>query len=257
MAASTPEWLTGKGEIGDLMSGGFGSRLTPVAISKQDRKIGWAKKSYEALEKEEWLVEDLREISKLEGRFFVTAEAERVFNEWYEKAEEYRISDTRLDGYYSKKHDQVRKVAMLLSISQGDELVVDERHIVAALKMFQEIEKTMTLAYVGVAWGETGRFNDRVLTKIKDAGESGISYSDLMRTFHFAMDKEQLKKVLGTLMDEELVRAEIVKTKTKMRVMYYYVEKGETVTSTPPKEETPTLTREELRYEDWVRRGEK
>ncbi|MEM2125005.1 MAG: DUF3987 domain-containing protein [Candidatus Methanosuratincola sp.] len=226
LAASTPEWLTG-GTAGDIMSGGLGSRLTPVATTTLWKKIAWAKKTRDEMEKEEWLVHDLAEIRKLEGQFYITPEAERVFEEWYVTADEYRNHDPRLDAYYNKKHDQVRKVAMLLSLSQNDDLAVNERHVQAALMLFKELEKTITYAYSSVSWGESGKFNEKVLLKIKEMGERGITHSELMRAFHFCMDKEMLRKVVATLLHEESITYEIVETKTKPKVVYRYVEREE------------------------------
>ena len=88
----------------------------------------------------------------------------------------------------------VLKLAMILSVSLDDNMSVDVNHIEAALAMLGQIEVNMSFAYTGVAWGEAAKYNDRVLQRIKDAGEEGIAHSELMRAFHFCMDSRHSRK---------------------------------------------------------------
>lgn len=221
-ACSTPEWLT-TGSAADVIGGGFSSRLLPIAITKDEKSISWPKKTELEKDLEGLLIEDLQAISKLNGSFFVTDSAKEYFDQWYQVRDKYKKDDERLKGYYSKKHDMVLKLAMILSVSLDDNMSVDVNHIEAALAMLGQIEVSMSFAYTGVAWGEAAKYNDRVLQKIKDAGEGGIAHSELMRAFHFCMDSEALKKVIGTLRIEGTVTWETVQTKTKQKVVYKYV----------------------------------
>ena len=224
-ACSTPEWLT-TGSAADVIGGGFSSRLLPITITRDKKLISWPEKTVVELALEGVLIEDLQSISKLNGVFFVTDSAKKYFDQWYQVKEKYKKDDERLKGYYSKKHDMVLKLAMILSVSIDDNMTVDVNHIEAALAMLGQIETNMSFAYTGVAWGETAKYNDKVLQKIKDAGEEGIMHSELMRAFHFCMDGESLRKVIGTLRVERRIEWVEVATKTKKKVVYKYVEEG-------------------------------
>ncbi len=221
-ACSTPEWLT-TGSAADLIGGGFSSRLLPIALTKDEKSVSWPEKTELEKELEGILIEDLQSVAKLSGGFFVTRSAKEYFDEWYQARDKYKRDDERLRGYYAKKHDMVLKLAMILSVSLDDNMSVDVNHIEAALAMLGQIEVNMSFAYTGMAWGESARYNDRVLQKIKDAGVGGISHSDLMRAFHFCMDGEMLRKVIQTLRVERMVEWEEVQTKTKKKIVYKYI----------------------------------
>jgi CTP:phosphocholine cytidylyltransferase-like protein len=223
LACSTPEWLT-TGSAADIIGGGFSSRLLPITITKDEKIVSWPKKTQVEKDMEPMLGEDLQTISKLTGEFFVTDTAKEYFDEWYKVRDSYKKDDERLRGYYSKKHDMVLKLSMILSASLDDNMAVDVKHVEAALTMLSQIEKNMSFAYSGVAWGEAAKYNDKVLQRIKDVGEEGIAYAELMRSFHFCMDGDSMKKVLGTLKMEQVIDwKEVSGKKNKKKSVFYYV----------------------------------
>ena len=232
-AASTPEWLS-VGNAADLVGGGFFSRLIPIAITKDEKSIAWPKKTANELVLEEQLVHDLTEISKLRGKFFIPKASYDYFEKWYDKRHTDNIDDERLRGYYSKRHDMVLKVAMTLAISADDELVLHPNHIKGSLTLLKQLEENMQFAYSGVSWGgEATKEIDKVLCCIRDSTDSKIDHSSLMRKFHYRMTRDELQKVIETLLVSELIDKEVVQTGTKPKLYYCYC--GEKLTN---KEET-------------------
>jgi Protein of unknown function (DUF3987) len=202
LAASTPEWLT-TGSASDFIGGGFSSRIVPVALLKDEKVVAWPEKHQVQKDLEDGLLRDLETIGKLEGQFLVTGEAKALFEEWYKNRDKYKMADSRLAGFYSKKHDLVLKVAMIVSLSLNDDLVVTDDHIQTALKLLGNLEINIPFAFQGVAWGEAAKFQDKVLTKVKSEGE--ITYKDLLRSFHFCMSSKEMEGILQTLREEEYV----------------------------------------------------
>lgn len=213
-AGSTPEWLT-TGSASDFIGGGFSSRIVPVAIYKDEKCIAWPDKSVVERALEDPLIRDLETISKLEGTFLVTQDAKNLFEEWYKNREKYKMSDQRMTGYYSKKHDLILKISMLLSLGLNDDLVVTEDHIQTGIKLLGNLEPNIPFAFQGVAWGEAAKFQDKVLTKIRTEGE--LSYKDLLRSFHFCLSRDEMNHILETLAAEEFVETVNVGTRDKVK----------------------------------------
>jgi len=216
-ACSTPEWLT-TGSAADFIGGGFSSRIIPVAILQDEKSIAWPVKSTTVKELEIALTADLTQIAKLEGQVFVTEKAKKLFEQWYGIRKTLENPDQRLSGYYSKKHDLVLKLSIILSISVSDDLVVDEEHIESALSLLSKLEINIPFAFQGVAWGEQAKFQDRVLMKIRQAKK--ISHSELLRHFHYCMSGTDLKAIIQTLLDEDTIKFEKDTTKGKMKIVY-------------------------------------
>lgn len=214
LAASTPEWLT-TGSASDFIGGGFSSRIVPVSLLKDEKSIAWPDKTQVAKDLEDGLLRDLETIGRLEGQFLVTQEAKAFFEDWYKNRDKYKMSDQRMSGYYSKKHDLVLKVSMILSLSLNDDLVVTDDHIQSALKLLGNLETNIPYAFQGVAWGEAAKFQDKVLTKIKAEGE--IGYKDLLRHFHFCMSSTEMWSILQTLKEEEWIEVVNVGTSGKVK----------------------------------------
>lgn len=216
-AASTPEWLT-TGSAADFIGGGFSSRIIPVAILADEKQVANPKKVPLSAELEKKLIMDLTQISQLKGAFFVTKEAEDYFERWYLVRDKYKSPDQRLKGYFSKKHTMVHKVAMSISASINDDMVITEDHIESALALMGKIELTMPYAYQGVAWGERAKFQDKVLGKITEVGV--IQHSKLLEAFHYCMTGDDLRAIIHTLTDEDKIGWGRITTSGRSKIVY-------------------------------------
>ncbi len=217
LAAATPETLS-SGQASEFIGGGFSSRIVPVALVKDEKLVANPKKPPTNVEMETKLLHDLTQISQLSGPFFATKGSEDLFEKWYIAKEKYQMPDQRMSGYYAKKQTLVWKVAMILSTSLNDDLVITEEHIESALALLGKLELTIPFAFQGVAWGEQAKFQDRVLGKILDTG--CIEHSTLLSFFHYCMTGANLKEIIHTLFDENKICCERVATRGKPKVVY-------------------------------------
>jgi len=221
LGASTPEWLSG-GSAGDIMSGGFGARIIPVTVVKDEKEIAWPEKTAVEIELQTRLVADLISISTLRGQYYITPQAKNFFEKWYmERKNNRRYIDSRLDGYYSKKHDQILKLSIVLSASLSGEMVIDVNHLETAMYLLEENEKNLLYAYSGAAENKEMKFRDQVLAKIRDKGE--VSHTDLAQYFYHGLGRKGLREVVFGLIEEKEIVAETIKTKTKPMVVYKWI----------------------------------
>jgi len=202
IAGSTPEWLT-TSSASDFIGGGFSSRIVPVSVTQDEKIVSWPEKTQLELDIEKRLIHDLNQISALGGSFLVTTDAKKYFDKWYKDRNKYRKEDKRMDGYYSKKHDLVLKIAMVFSVSISDDLVINEDHIEASIKSLGKMEENIPFAFQGVVWGEEAKYQERVLMKIQQTKE--ITHPELLRSFSYCLSGTDLDKIIKTLLDPEQI----------------------------------------------------
>ena len=89
------------------------------------------------------LLHDLKEISSLSGQFHFTPEGLEYYQHYYnsrlEPEEEYE--DERLRGYSSRKDVHVLKLAMVLSMSDGDSMELNPYYLGSAIEGLNFLDK--------------------------------------------------------------------------------------------------------------------
>lgn len=113
--------------------GGLLGRLILVSAKGRKKTIAWGIKDPMSDELRGKLVADLFRISQLEGQFTVTKEAADYFTTWYEKQSDITYEDAAMDAFHARCHDTALKLACLLSVSRGDDLVVSIGHMAAGI----------------------------------------------------------------------------------------------------------------------------
>lgn len=133
LAATDPRNLK---VLPDEAIGGLIGRTIFVTANKRRKVIAWPEKGGQQLHDE--LLTDLLRISDLKGEMAITKTARDYFTTWYEKFSDVTNDDPRLDAFHERAHDTAWKIAMLLSISQRHDLVVDLQHIMAGIKIIED-----------------------------------------------------------------------------------------------------------------------
>lgn len=117
--------------------GGLIGRLILVHEKQRRHNRAWFDPTLENQTLRNALVADLFRINQLRGVFTVSADAREVFEVWYNKQSEIQVNDPRLDAFHERAHDTVRKIAMLLSVSRTDDLVVTKEHMLAGIGLIE------------------------------------------------------------------------------------------------------------------------
>lgn len=176
IGATTPSWLDENFEEGTI-GGGLTSRIVFVYGEEKRRFIPYISDLVENEQNkilEEALVHDLREIAKLKGQFTITRSARNIVGEWYEqhwtKPEEH-IDDPRFAGYRARKFAHLHKLAMVLSASTDDSLVINEDHIMMAFYFLKGIEADMMKVLSNIGKVVSSKHMDIVLANLKVRGK--------------------------------------------------------------------------------------
>lgn len=147
IACTTPAWISGN--FPDYMiGGGFTSRCLFVYAEKKRQLVAYpadhAPEDYYA--KRESLIQDLERISTLVGEYTLTTEAKTWGAKWYEQ--HYATKHTHLNpeqfgGYLARKQAHIHKLAMILTASKSDELLIHVDTLEMAAGLVDALEQDM------------------------------------------------------------------------------------------------------------------
>lgn len=234
LAASAPDWLPyilPREAIG----GGFTSRCIFV-VEERKSKIVLDPELFPAdqnLSKQ--LQVDLELINTLNGPYEFAKDARELYTTWY-GAEEHKIesghatiSDPLFSGYMSRRATHVKKIAMVMSASRGDDYVISAKDFTRARTLMEVTEKRMPRVFGGIGKARYAEETDLVLNYISRLGR--VPKSAILRQFNRTLDNYSFDIVINVLTSMKLIKtASIGKSDT----IYEYIgDKNEDHTMPP------------------------
>lgn len=124
----------------DAVAGLFG-RLIFVAENKRKRDIAWSSEEEDkkADELGKLLKYDLHTISQMHGEMKPTDEARAAFEVWYKQlGAKEKFADPRIEGFRQRCHDTALKIAMVLSLAERDDFIVELGHVTKGIKHIEQ-----------------------------------------------------------------------------------------------------------------------
>lgn len=137
------------------------------------------------------LVSDLRAIHELKGAFQPTEEWATTYALWYEDQEQHPpMDDPVFDGYLGRRQTHMLKLAMALSASRDDRMILDPDILQRADHMMREAERKMPMVYLGHGKQRWADMATPVLRVIKQ--QRDLSFNDLFLRFCRDMSQTEL-----------------------------------------------------------------
>lgn len=156
IGATTPSWLAGNFPA-TMIHGGLTSRILFIFGDKKRKFIAYPSQEVtpgDFHEKEQKLVEDLIEISKLRGPLKFTPEARKWGDAWYKdlwnNPSAPHMASIRFEGYKARKQALLHKIAIVLCAAQGDTLMLTETILQTAEKLLISTEHTMLRVFESI-----------------------------------------------------------------------------------------------------------
>lgn len=204
LAATTPVWLA-ENLSSTALEGGLVSRGLWVFEAEKQRRIARPTAPDPQLRMQ--LVHDLAEIMKLSGEVQLDDDAGKWYDYWYENLlDKERIPDPRFLSHRERKGVNVLKVAMLFSLAQGNEKIVNAFDLQQALAYVTDLEEGMTQAFQGVGKNIYSMEYESIKAQIRRG--RGVHYKEIIQRNVHALDKQQIDQILVTLVDAGEVRRE-------------------------------------------------
>lgn len=156
------------------------------------------------------LVDYLRKLGDINGAFTWEAEAADFYGEWYKTFEPESLEDDT--GTANRIHDQILKVAMLLSLARCPELILRRSDIEEAMTLLEKAIETATGVMKGQGESDFGPKIKIVLDELDSREGHTITRSELLRKHWGDFTSIELSIIIGTL---EQAKAITVMTKGK------------------------------------------
>lgn len=179
------------------VTGGFIARTMIVEEHRRARKnplVDKPESDFNVESHAKWL----HELATIEGPFTWEDDAKEHYRKWYMAFNPEDHDDKT--GTANRIHDQILKVAMLLSLAESKDLRLKLPHIVLAIKACAKFEKTarnVTKGHGGKS--EFGPKIKLVVDELVAANSSGVKRSHLLRKHYGDMDAMDLDRVVATL----------------------------------------------------------
>ena len=204
IAGTTPEWIRTAIPT-HAIGGGFTSRIIFVYQFEPEKLIPFPALTTAQVRLQGQLVDDLKVIGLMNGKYTLSEKARGWYEEWYCNifGKMTEKTESVLDGYYGRKHDTLLKVAMSMAASHTNMMVIDEKDLETALLAMNENEKYLPEVIKSVMSTQVGDEQNKVLRCIQKRGE--VSYSDLLKNVSYCMDARRVCEIIDTLIAEELI----------------------------------------------------
>jgi hypothetical protein len=165
-------------------------------------------KNYE--KEAEWL----KKIIELKGHFKYTPEAAKLYTDWYEGFTVKEVDDKT--GTFGRLHDQVLKVAMLLSLSRKLQLVLDKNDIQDAIDSCIELAGDVNKALMPGGKSEFAQKTVVFLQELLKTEGHKISRRRFLQKHWGDVDAFDLDRIVETLIQNHAITV----TKPGKDVMY-------------------------------------
>lgn len=207
LGATTPDWIA-KAMPLDTIGIGLTSRIIFIYQDTPRRRPWRPKLSPEQLKLREMLVHDLNVIATLNGEFKFTNEADAAYDTWYQGRVEdpNPTGDPRLNGYYERKPMHLIKLAMIVSASRRDDLMIRIDDFNAAQALFDEAEESMPRVFANVGKNPLAVDVEEVHKALIVHHDKGLAFGELMGMFKHSVRKDELAEVLDTLVMMNVIK---------------------------------------------------
>ena len=200
---TTPHWVA-ENMPPSMIGGGLSSRCIFVYAEDKEKYVPYVDEvvSDKDSELRLALIQDLEHIAaNLVGPFLIE-EAARIWGRaWYIKFwkdAKSRMDDQMLEGYAARKQTHLHKLAMILSVSRSDDLIISEEDLQVADIMLQEIEGDMTKVFSRIGRTEDSLQVERFLQVIERKGR--MRYEEAYKAIHaYFPDYRNFEGVLAGL----------------------------------------------------------
>jgi hypothetical protein len=157
----------------NIISGGFSRRCIFVFNNKRGRPVPRpivtdAQKAARTV-----CLSRLNELLKVRGEFQWAQGATEMFDEWYNYNSRLigKSVDIVMQGYYRSKDELVLKLAMLLQLSDNDELLLTPEKIQEALGILSDTESGLSRVFAGTGDNHQAKMAEKILIHLESTDE--------------------------------------------------------------------------------------
>ncbi len=223
LGSSAPDWLPGI-LTREAIGGGFTSRCIFVVEERKRKTVLDPTKNRPDPSLREDLIHDLEMMMCLSGEYVLEDDAKQMYMDWYEVEEEklqsgkLNLGDPALLGYAARRPTHIRKIAMCMAASRGDELVITTEDLERAIALLVAAEKNMHMVFSGIGRNKWVAETELIMSYIKKRGT--CLRSDLLNHLYRDISEEALGSIINVLVAMKRVKIAILTDTGDQRYTY-------------------------------------
>lgn len=212
LGGSAPEWLS-KSIPADAVGGGFTRRVNFVFASK---KVTVTSNGHlnplTMTQMKNDLVSDLRWMSHIKGEFKIDTPVLALLDAYYNASIPDEFDDAASSGYISSKPAHAMKLAMVQSVSRGDDMIINEVDWRNATEMVEEAQEGMKIVFRAIGSSNFVLASDKIIRflehkRLNPSPTHQATRGDLMKILWQDLNGTgELDLILGMLIEAGLVR---------------------------------------------------
>lgn len=176
IACTTPSWVAGNFPE-YVIGGGFTSRCLFVYTDQKEKYVAYPHLAVPSAlgDVRHRLIQDLEHISTLAGPYSLTPEALDWGKLWYEvhyQKPPENLTDDRFQGYLARKQTHLHKLAMVVSASRNDSLLITKNDMVDALGMLSDLEYDMPKVFAKIGRSEESIQTEKLINFVHRRGRT-------------------------------------------------------------------------------------
>lgn len=185
-AGTTPHWIADNMPQA-MIGGGLSSRCIFVYGNTKEKYIAYVDEHVDDTDADFrlMLIQDLEKISQMLGEFKIAKDAREWGRAWYEafwRDAVSRMDDQMLEGYAARKQTHLHKLAMVLSASRDDSLILKIEDLQLANAMLLDVEQDMHKVFSRIGRTEDSMQAERFIDFIERKGT--IAYAEAYKMIH-------------------------------------------------------------------------
>lgn len=197
IGATTPELIMETMPF-DLIGGGLSSRILFIYARSKGKRVIYPELSAEEKILCEDVDIDLEKIYHMKGQFKYSKDFVDLWAKWYMgKAESCPLKSRHLHYYWERRETHLMKLALIMSASRSDEMVIRGIDLEKADVMLTEAELYMPYAFSGMGHRDDASTLASIMNTIADKGT--INVQDLLKQYYADVTLEQLHAILTLL----------------------------------------------------------
>ena len=177
LACTTPSWLADNFRE-NMIAGGLVSRMLFVFAQRKEKFNAYPGLTLTTRIKsmEPKLVDDLRQMAgpDLVGPMNLSPKAREWGEAWYKAHWDTQVREYEADrfgGYIARKQAHLHKLAMILSIAEGDARVITDAHLQLAEVMLNDLEGDFQAVFGQMGRSDTSVHADRLISFVQRYGK--------------------------------------------------------------------------------------
>lgn len=155
----------------------------------------------------EALMPELERISKIQGQFsWANEQAMQYFEDWDRDFKMKTKNDTT--GIYKRMNDTVIKVAMLMSIAEGDELCFSKNLLERAIDTCTDLVTNIKSVTAGAGEAANSQAIMKFVQALINAEDNRVSHNEMLTKNYQHFDVYEMAKIVETLEEAKVIKIE-------------------------------------------------